>query len=118
MALAATPLTGAHLAELHALVAGGRLSATAAKEVLAGVLGGGGRARAGGRPGATSSRSPTTPCSPPPWPRCSPPIPPRWRACGRGEERLVGFLVGKVMQATGGKADPRRVSEAIRRAAG
>ena len=35
-----------------------------------------------------------------------------------GEERLVGFLVGKVMQATGGKADPRRVSEAIRRAAG
>jgi len=32
-----------------------------------------------------------------------------------GEERLLGFLVGRVMQATGGKADPRRVSGVIRR---
>jgi len=35
-----------------------------------------------------------------------------------GDQRLVGFLVGRVMQATGGRADPRRVSEAVRRAAG
>jgi len=34
-----------------------------------------------------------------------------------GEERLIGFLVGRVMQSTGGKADPRRVSEVIRRRA-
>jgi Asp-tRNA(Asn)/Glu-tRNA(Gln) amidotransferase B subunit len=30
----------------------------------------------------------------------------------------VGFLVGMVMKATGGKADPRQVSEMIRSRAG
>jgi aspartyl-tRNA(Asn)/glutamyl-tRNA(Gln) amidotransferase subunit B len=31
-----------------------------------------------------------------------------------GDGKLIGFLVGQVMAATGGKADPRRVSELIR----
>ena len=31
-----------------------------------------------------------------------------------GEGRLVGFLVGKVMKATGGKADPKAVDALIR----
>jgi aspartyl-tRNA(Asn)/glutamyl-tRNA(Gln) amidotransferase subunit B len=31
-----------------------------------------------------------------------------------GDDKLIGFLVGQVMKATGGKADPRRVSELIR----
>ncbi|MFQ5947471.1 MAG: hypothetical protein ACE5KX_01240 [Acidimicrobiia bacterium] len=34
-----------------------------------------------------------------------------------GDQKLVGFLVGRVMQATGGKADPRKVSELIRQRA-
>ena len=35
----------------------------------------------------------------------------RYRA---GEVRLLGFLVGQVMQSSGGKADPRLVNEALR----
>ena len=31
-----------------------------------------------------------------------------------GEEKVVGFLVGQVMKATGGKADPRLVNQLIR----
>jgi aspartyl-tRNA(Asn)/glutamyl-tRNA(Gln) amidotransferase subunit B len=31
-----------------------------------------------------------------------------------GEARLIGFFVGQVMQRSGGKADPRRVNEALR----
>jgi Asp-tRNA(Asn)/Glu-tRNA(Gln) amidotransferase B subunit len=33
-----------------------------------------------------------------------------------GDMNPVGFLVGQVMKATGGKADPRKVSELIRAA--
>ena len=31
-----------------------------------------------------------------------------------GEEKVVGFLVGQVMQASRGKADPRLVTELVR----
>jgi aspartyl-tRNA(Asn)/glutamyl-tRNA(Gln) amidotransferase subunit B len=31
-----------------------------------------------------------------------------------GEEKVVGFLVGQVMKATGGKADPRLVNRLLR----
>ncbi len=34
-----------------------------------------------------------------------------------GDMKPVGFLVGQVMKATGGKADPKRVSELVREAA-
>jgi aspartyl-tRNA(Asn)/glutamyl-tRNA(Gln) amidotransferase subunit B len=34
-----------------------------------------------------------------------------------GDMKPAGFLVGQVMRATGGKADPRRVSELVRAAA-
>ena len=36
----------------------------------------------------------------------------RYRAGKRG---LPGFLVGKVMRASGGKADPRKVNELLRK---
>jgi len=111
-----TPLTGAHLAELHGLVAGGRLSATAAKEVLGGVLEG------EGSPEEVAVQRDLVQISDEGMLLAAvdevlvahPAEVERLRA---GEERLLGFLVGRVMQATGGKAHPRRVSEVIRRRA-
>ena len=35
-----------------------------------------------------------------------------------GEAKLVGFFVGQVMKRSGGKADPKRVSELLRSALG
>jgi aspartyl-tRNA(Asn)/glutamyl-tRNA(Gln) amidotransferase subunit B len=35
-----------------------------------------------------------------------------------GEAKLLGFLVGQVMKRSGGKADPRRVNELLRKALG
>jgi len=112
-----SPLTGAHLAELHALVAGGRLSATAAKEVLTGVLEGEGSPEqvAAVRDLIQISDEGVLATAVSAVLEAHPAEVERLRA---GDQRLLGFLVGKVMQATGGKADPRRVSEAIRRAAG
>jgi len=113
---AETPLTGAHLAELHGLVEGGRLSATAAKEVLAGVLEGEGSPQqvAVGRDLIQISDEAVLAAAVDEVLAAHPAEVERLRA---GEERLIGFLVGRVMQSTGGKADPRRVSEAIRRRA-
>ena len=34
--------------------------------------------------------------------------------CREGETRLLGFLVGQVMRASGRKADPRRVNQLLR----
>jgi len=115
--LAGSPLTGAHLAELHALVAGGRLSATAAKEVLAGVLQGEGAPEqvAAGRDLMQISDEAVLAAA---VDEVLPAHPAEVERLRAGDQRLLGFLVGRVMQATGGKADPRRVSEAIRRAAG
>ena len=109
-----TPLTGAHLAALHGLVAGGRLSATAAKEVLAGVLEGEGSPEevAVQRDLVQISDEGMLLAAVDGVLAAHPAEVERLRA---GEERLLGFLVGRVMQATGGKADPRRVSEVIRR---
>ena len=36
----------------------------------------------------------------------------------RGKERVLGFLVGQVMKATGGKANPQVVQELMRKALG
>jgi len=114
---AGSPLTGAHLAELHSLVAAGRLSATAAKEVLGRVLEGEGSPEqvAAGRDLIQISDEGVLGAAVAAVLADHPAEVERLRA---GDQRLLGFLVGKVMQATGGKADPRRVSEAIRQAAG
>ena len=104
---------GEALAGLIAMIDGGDLSATAAKEVLAGMLEGGGSAREiamardliqisdasaiGAEVEAVLATHPDE--------------------VGRireGEDRLIGFLVGQVMKATGGKADPRLVDRLIR----
>jgi aspartyl-tRNA(Asn)/glutamyl-tRNA(Gln) amidotransferase subunit B len=106
-------IDGAAIAELVGLVATGELSATAAKDVLAGVLAGEGGPRAvaeardlmqvsdegqlSGMVDAVLNDHPEELA--------------RLRA---GEDRLVGFLVGRVMASSGGKADPARVAELIR----
>jgi aspartyl-tRNA(Asn)/glutamyl-tRNA(Gln) amidotransferase subunit B len=107
-------LDGPALAELVGLVAAGELSATAAKDVLAGVLAGDGGPRevaeardlmqvsdegqlAAMVDAVLADHSEELA---------------RLRA---GEDRLVGFLVGRVMASSGGKADPARVADLIRR---
>jgi len=106
-------LDGRALAEMIEMIDGGDLSATAAKDVLAGVLAGEGGPRdvaiardlmqisdesaIGAEVDAVLAAHPDE--------------------VGRireGDERLIGFLVGQVMKATGGKADPRLVDRLIR----
>jgi aspartyl-tRNA(Asn)/glutamyl-tRNA(Gln) amidotransferase subunit B len=113
--LASVPLTGAHLAELIAMV-GDEISATAAKEVLAGVLEGEGTPRqvaeqrdlmqvsdAGELGEAVAAAFAANPGE--------------LERLRSGDAKLIGFFVGQVMRATGGKADPRLVGELIREAA-
>lgn len=107
-------ITGGQLAELVAIVEEGTVSSSAAKEVLEGVLDGEGDPRAvaetrdlvqisdastlvkvvkdvlAGNPDAVESFR-------------------------DGEQKVVGFLVGQVMRATQGKADPKMVNELLRR---
>jgi aspartyl-tRNA(Asn)/glutamyl-tRNA(Gln) amidotransferase subunit B len=107
-------LDGAALAELVGLVADGGLSSTAAKEVLAGVLAGEGRpiAVAEGRDLMLVSDEDTLVGMVEAVLGEHREEVERLRA---GEDRLVGFLVGRVMAASGGKADPARVADLIRR---
>jgi aspartyl-tRNA(Asn)/glutamyl-tRNA(Gln) amidotransferase subunit B len=114
--VAETGLTGAQVAELVAMVADGAVSATAAKEVMAGVLAGEGdpaqvaEARdllqisdEGALEEAIASVLLENEDA---------------RAkLEAGDMKPLGFLVGQVMKATGGKADPKIVQEILRREA-
>jgi aspartyl-tRNA(Asn)/glutamyl-tRNA(Gln) amidotransferase subunit B len=110
--VADTPLTAAHLGELAAMVDDGTVSATAAKEVLIGVLegeGSPGEVAAGrdlvqvtdesalGDAVATVLAANVDAAA----------------KIAAGDVKPIGFLVGQVMKATGGKADPKRVSELV-----
>jgi aspartyl-tRNA(Asn)/glutamyl-tRNA(Gln) amidotransferase subunit B len=110
-------LDGASLAELVRMVADGDLSTTAAKEVLSGVLGGEGSPRAVAEArdliqvsdeGALAAMVSAVLAD----------HPAEAERLASGEDRLVGFLVGRVMASSGGKADPARVAELIRQSAG
>jgi len=112
-----TPLTGQHLAELAAMVEDGELSATAAKDVLAGVLEGEGTPAevAAGRDLIQISDASVFEDA------VDAVLADNADAVGKitaGDTKPIGFLVGEVMKATGGKADPRLVSELIRSKAG
>ncbi|HZJ47956.1 MAG TPA: Asp-tRNA(Asn)/Glu-tRNA(Gln) amidotransferase subunit GatB [Acidimicrobiia bacterium] len=109
-----TGLTAASLAELAEMTAGGDLSATAAKEVLGGVLAGEGTPRQVAKArdllqisdeaeieaevAAVLDQHPDA-----------------LEKIAAGDTKPIGFLVGQVMRATGGRADPRLVQELIRR---
>ncbi|HEY6627936.1 MAG TPA: Asp-tRNA(Asn)/Glu-tRNA(Gln) amidotransferase subunit GatB [Acidimicrobiia bacterium] len=106
-------LDGAALAELVAMIGSGEVSSSAAKEVLDGVLAGEGSPRevAASRDlvqvsdreslGAVVSEVLTA----------NPKAVEGYRS---GDQKVVGFLVGQVMKATGGKADPRLVDALLR----
>jgi len=107
-------LTGQVIAELVGMVAAGELSSSAAKEVLSGVMEGEGRpaevaekrdllqisdsAELEGMVAAVLDENADAV--------------ERYRS---GEAKVIGFLVGQVMKASGGKADPKLVNELLRR---
>jgi aspartyl-tRNA(Asn)/glutamyl-tRNA(Gln) amidotransferase subunit B len=106
-------LTGAHLAELTIMVGEGRLSASAAKEVLDGVLRGEGgpEAVAEARDLLQVSDAGEIGRAVDEVLAAHPDSAERFRA---GEQKVIGFLVGQVMKATAGKADPRLVNDVLR----
>jgi aspartyl-tRNA(Asn)/glutamyl-tRNA(Gln) amidotransferase subunit B len=106
-------LDGAALAELVAMIGTGEVSSSAAKEVLDGVLAG------EGSPGEVAASRDLVQVSD----ReslgavvsevltANPKAVEGYRS---GDQKVVGFLVGQVMKATGGKADPRLVDALLR----
>jgi len=115
--LADTSLTGGHLAELVAMIDASTLSNSAAKDVLDGVINGEGTPQevATARDlvqisdsgaleevvGAVIAEYADD-----------------FSRLRSGAQKLIGFFVGQVMKATGGKADPKIVSGLIRSRAG
>jgi aspartyl-tRNA(Asn)/glutamyl-tRNA(Gln) amidotransferase subunit B len=112
IALEETGVDGAAIAELTGMVAGGDLSASAAKEVLAGVVAGEGTPRqvAEGRDLIQISDTGALEGIVDSVLEENPDAVDRYRA---GEKKVVGFLVGAVMRSSGGKADPRLVNQLL-----
>ena len=119
VALADSGLTGAHLAELVAMVEEGAVSATQAKQVLAGVL----EERGAASPRAVAeARGLAQLRDEGELTRVIAEVvaanPEAVAAVRGGNDRAIGALVGQVMRATGGSADPRRTNELLRAAIG
>ena len=109
-----TAFTAAHLDELASLVEEGALSSTAAKEVLGYVLSGEGSPRdvAAARDLTQISDQSALEAEVDGVLAANPDVVERLRD---GDMKPIGFIVGQVMKATRGKADPKLVSELIRR---
>ncbi len=106
-------LDGEVLAELIAMVEAGDVSASAAKEVLAGVTEGEGEPRqvAEARDLIQISDTSAIEAIVDQVLAENPDAVERYKA---GEEKVVGFLVGQVMRASAGKADPRLANDLLR----
>ncbi len=106
-------IDAAGLAELVRMVDGNELSSTAAKDVLTAVLAGDGTPRAIAEQRdllqVTDERAITTLVD-----AVLADHPGEVARIVAGEEKLIGFLVGKVMRAGGGKADPKVVDRLVR----
>lgn len=102
-------ITGAHLAELLAMVGAGTVSASAAKEVLDGVMRGEGAPHevAVARDLLKMNDDTALEAVVHEVIAANPDAVQRYRD---GEAKVVGFLVGQVMRATQGKADPKSVN--------
>jgi aspartyl-tRNA(Asn)/glutamyl-tRNA(Gln) amidotransferase subunit B len=114
--LTETHLSGAHLHELAEMVGDGALSSTAAKDVLARVLAGEGSPQAVAEQHDLLQISDTAALEAEVEAvlAANPDVLAKLQT---GDMKPVGFLVGQVMRATGGKADPKVVSELIRQKA-
>jgi aspartyl-tRNA(Asn)/glutamyl-tRNA(Gln) amidotransferase subunit B len=106
-------ITGNDLAELISLVDSGRVSTSAAKEVLEGVLGGEGSASqvAEERDLIQITDVSQLIAVVDDIIEANPKAVSDYRS---GETKIVGFLVGQVMKATMGKADPKAVNDLVR----
>ncbi len=106
-------LDGAALAELVRMIEDGKISSSAAKDVLDGVLSGEGSpsevANARDLVQISDRESLGTLVS-----EVLTANPKAIEGYQGGDQKVVGFLVGQVMKATGGKADPRLVDELLR----
>jgi aspartyl-tRNA(Asn)/glutamyl-tRNA(Gln) amidotransferase subunit B len=110
---AALALDAAGLAQLVGMVEAGKLSSTAAKEVLEGVLAGEGspeQVAAGRDLLQVSDESAIAGLVA----KVLAEHPGEVARVTAGEEKLIGFLVGQVMRAGGGKADPKVVDRLVR----
>jgi aspartyl-tRNA(Asn)/glutamyl-tRNA(Gln) amidotransferase subunit B len=107
-------LDGRRLAELVSIVGEGLVSATAAKEVLEGVLAGEGSPRevATARDVVQVSDRVALMDAVDSVLAANPAAVENFRS--GGEEKVIGFLVGQVMKQTQGKADPRLVNQLVR----
>jgi len=107
------PLDGSSLAELIGMVDDGLVSSSAAKEVLDGVLSGEGAPRAVAEQRDLLQVSDTDTLE-----KVVDEVlaahPQALDEYSNGEQKVVGFLVGQVMKATQGKADPRAVNQILR----
>lgn len=108
-----TGLTPIHMAELVTMIAAGKLSSSAAKEVLSGVMAGEGSPIqvAASRDLLQVSDQGVIAGAVERVLEANPEAIERFRG---GEEKVLGFLVGLVMRATSGKADPQLVNEILR----
>jgi len=110
--LSETPLTGAHLAELAIMQSEGQVSASAAKDVLGGVLAG------EGTPGEVATSRDLIQVSDAGALQeiIDQVLADNPEAAGKlaeGDEKVLGFLVGQVMRNSGGKADPKLARELL-----
>jgi glutaminyl-tRNA synthetase len=110
--LAELPLTPAGLAELVALLDAGTISTPIAKEVFAELAAAGGSPREIVEARGLSQLSDAAALEPV-VDRVLAAHPQEVAAYREGKDRLLGFFVGRVMAATGGRANPRLVNELV-----
>lgn len=108
-----TPLTGEWLAELGTLVAGGDVSSSAAKPVLEGVLNGEGSPRDVAEQRDLLQLSDVGVLEAVVDEILSA-HPDEARRLKEGDTKVLGFLMGHVMRATRGKADPKLANQLLR----
>lgn len=111
--LSTTGLDGSGLAELMGMIGSGRLSTSAAKNVLDGVLRGEGSPEtvAVSRDLVQITDTEAIEAAVDEALASNPDAIDRLRA---GEEKVIGFLVGQVMKVSQGKADPQMVNRVVR----
>jgi aspartyl-tRNA(Asn)/glutamyl-tRNA(Gln) amidotransferase subunit B len=108
----AVPLAGSQLAELVAMVEDGTVSSSAAKEVLEGVMSGEGDPREVAEARDLIQISDTSELTT----AVEEVLASNAEAVANyrsGETKVLGFLVGQVMRATQGKADPQLVNQLL-----